>query len=174
MSQGRSHAVEGAPEQPPETSEEPAPRLRVLWGRFVALAFVIAMSFFAGWLVRLPTVDAARLRALEADLAEANARIEDLESAGRLASEPTPAPEEALRGEDNVDEQPEKETVGDKQVDPSSETYVVRAGDTLQGIADRFYEEPALADVIAEANGIEDPALIHAGLELEIPERPEL
>ena len=58
--------------------------------------------------------------------------------------------------------------------DQAGEIYVVRPGDTLQGIAAKFYEDPTLDDVIARANGIDDPTLIHAGLELRIPPRPDL
>jgi nucleoid-associated protein YgaU len=174
MSQRHSHAAEGAPEQPPKAMEQPARRLRVLWGRWVALAFMIAMSFFAGWFAAPANVDAARLHALEADLAEASARIEDLESAGLPAPKPTPSPsrEDDPRGGDFGDQPGAEKATGEQEA--PFETYVVRRGDTLQGIADRFYEDPALDDVIAKANSLEDPALIHAGLKLEIPERPEL
>jgi nucleoid-associated protein YgaU len=171
MSQRHSHAAEGAPEQPPKAKEQPARRLRVLWGRWVALAFAIAMSFLAGWWAAPVTVDAGRVRALEADLAKASARIENLESAGGQASEPAlpPNPQEAPGASDSREPSRAEAPSGRKE-----ETYVVRRGDTLQAIADRFYEDPRFDDVIARANGLQDPALIHAGLELEIPERPQL
>jgi hypothetical protein len=178
MSQRYSHAVEGVPEQPPEAMEEPGPGLRVFRGRLVALAIGIALSFFAGWLAGPREVDLARVRALEADLADARDRIDDLETAAAAEGDALPAPEPDEGAEAQETPGPgteEDEPVGEEPTEPGSfETYVVRPGDTLQGIAEQFYEDPTLDTVIAEANGIEDPTLIHSGLELQIPERPEL
>lgn len=49
------------------------------------------------------------------------------------------------------------------------ETYVVESGDTLSGIAQRFYDDANLYTLIAEANGIDNPNLIFAGQELSLP-----
>ena len=49
------------------------------------------------------------------------------------------------------------------------ETYVVESGDTLSGIAQRFYDDANLYPLIAEANGIDNPNLIFAGQELSLP-----
>lgn len=48
-------------------------------------------------------------------------------------------------------------------------TYKVKKGDTLRGIALRFYNDPAKYILIAEANEIRDPNLIKVGQVLEIP-----
>ena len=50
--------------------------------------------------------------------------------------------------------------------------YVVRHGDTLAGLAARFYENPALWRPIAIANGIDDPRRLEPGLELHVPSLP--
>ena len=50
--------------------------------------------------------------------------------------------------------------------------YVVRRGDTLAGLAARFYEDPALWRPIAIANGIDDPRRLEPGLELHVPSLP--
>lgn len=174
MSQRHSHAVEGEPEQPPEAIKESGPGLRVFWGRLVALAFAIGLSFVAGWLVAPRNVDTARLRGLEAEVADARARIGDLESA---AAETDAPPGTGFGTEARETPGPQAEDDGPVEDETSEEvpveTYVVKPGDTLQGIAQQFYEDPGLDDVIAEANGLENPALIHSGLELRIPERPE-
>ena len=55
------------------------------------------------------------------------------------------------------------------QEDPRPETYVVEAGDTLSGIAERFYGDAGIYTQIADANGIADPNLINVGQELVLP-----
>jgi hypothetical protein len=50
--------------------------------------------------------------------------------------------------------------------------HVVRRGDTLAGLAARFYENPALWRPIAIANGIDDPRRLEPGLELHVPSLP--
>ena len=50
--------------------------------------------------------------------------------------------------------------------------YVVRRGDTLAGLAARFYENPALWRPIAIANGLDDPRRLEPGLELHVPSLP--
>ena len=55
------------------------------------------------------------------------------------------------------------------QEDPRPETYVVEAGDTLSGIAERFYGDAGIYTEIADANGIADPNLINVGQELVLP-----
>jgi len=176
MSQRHSHAVEGVPEQLPEAMEEPRPRLRVFWGRIAALAFAIGLSFFAGSFAAPRDSDAARVRGLEANLVDARDRIDDLESAAAAETDAPPAPASGAGGQEAPSPQAEDDepVVKEPAEQGSVETYVVQPGDTLQGIAERFYEDPTLYKVIAEANGIVDPALIHSGLELRIPERPDL
>jgi len=51
------------------------------------------------------------------------------------------------------------------------ETYIVQAGDTLSGLARRFYGDASLYPLIAEANGIKNPHLIFTGQVLTIPRR---
>ncbi|MDL9936817.1 LysM domain-containing protein [Gordonia sp. ABSL1-1] len=55
---------------------------------------------------------------------------------------------------------------------PGGRTYTVVTGDTLSGIAQRFYGDPTLFPIIARANGIANPDLIFAGQTLTIPDRP--
>ena len=53
----------------------------------------------------------------------------------------------------------------------TQETYVVQSGDTLSGLARRFYGDASLYSLIAEANGIRNPHLIFTGQVLSIPRR---
>lgn len=132
---------------------------KVLWGRIIALALFLLVAFLLGrWSVPRDTA-AAELREARAELEAADREISSLEE--RLAAEsgaeatPTPTPEESPA-----------EAEGEEQ------TYVVKQGDTLADIAIRFYDDPTLDDLIAEANGIKDPTSIRPGMELVIPPRP--
>jgi nucleoid-associated protein YgaU len=48
-------------------------------------------------------------------------------------------------------------------------TYVVKAGDTVSGIAGLMYQDPANWRPIAEENNIDDPRKLVAGEVLAIP-----
>jgi nucleoid-associated protein YgaU len=50
-----------------------------------------------------------------------------------------------------------------------TKSYVVRSGDTLSGIADQKYNDPAHWRIIAEENHIDDPLAIQPGQLLIIP-----
>ncbi|MEV6521984.1 LysM peptidoglycan-binding domain-containing protein [Longispora sp. NPDC051575] len=52
---------------------------------------------------------------------------------------------------------------------PAAQTYTVVDGDTLWGIAERFYGDGNQYQKIASANGIANPDLINAGQTLTIP-----
>jgi hypothetical protein len=158
MTQQHSHAVEGAREGRP-ASRRTAIRTSILWTRLLAVVVLAALAFVAGWTSAPRQSSVARIRELESDLARAHERITELESVPHPWPADTPPPTE----EERVTERP-----------PAAQTYVVRPGDSLQLIADRFYEDPTLANVIARANDIDDPALIHAGQLLKVPRRPEL
>ena len=51
-------------------------------------------------------------------------------------------------------------------------TYEVQSGDTLSGIAQRFYGDPTLFGLIATVNNLADPNLIVPGQKLRIPQLP--
>jgi hypothetical protein len=50
-----------------------------------------------------------------------------------------------------------------------TKAYVVKAGDTLSGVAGMFYEDPRLWRPIAERNEIDNPRELRAGAVLTIP-----
>ncbi|MBU0671845.1 MAG: S-layer homology domain-containing protein [Candidatus Margulisbacteria bacterium] len=54
------------------------------------------------------------------------------------------------------------------------DTYIVREGDSLLGIAMRYYGDPYKYLEIAEFNNIEDPSDIHAGQKILIPDLKKL
>lgn len=59
-----------------------------------------------------------------------------------------------------------------RQTADFSKVYVVKRGDTLTGIAFRFYDNPALWRPIAIANGIGAPRALVPGQELRVPALP--
>ena len=130
---------------------------RVLWGRVLALIVFLALAF---WLGRssAPESSDTELTRVQGELQDAQDEIDDLEQ--QLAAE-----------DENASPQPTAEstpvTTGEEQ------TYVVKQGDTLRGIAIKFYGDPALASLIMEANGIEDAQSLSVGAELTIPPEPE-
>jgi nucleoid-associated protein YgaU len=136
---------------------------RVLWGRILALGVLVLVAF---WLGRqsAPSGDtsAAALADARAELALAQQENEDLEAQVTAGlAEPTAAPEPEPTAEETA-----PATTGKEQ------TYIVKSGDTLAGIALEFYGDSSLADVIAEANDIADPAEIRTGDKLIIPPEP--
>jgi nucleoid-associated protein YgaU len=172
MSHRLTHPAENGPDEPdregssPESDEgEPEPRLRVLWGRFVVLGVVLVLAFLAGRTTAPTAPSRSELEDARAQLGAAREEIERLQA--DVAEEPEPAPTVTITPEAEA-AKPAEEPAG------KGETYVVKSGDTLQGIAEKFYENPQLDDVIAEVNDIADPSLLAPGTELIIPERPEL
>lgn len=51
-------------------------------------------------------------------------------------------------------------------------THVVKKGDTLRKLADRYYGEPGKWRAIAKANKIKDPTKLKVGRKLRIPKEP--
>lgn len=133
---------------------------RVLWGRIIALIVLLAAAFWFGRSTA-PTDDRSEeLAAANGRLEQAENEIDDLEAQlaeqNATAEEPTPEP--------SAESTPAAAGEG--------ETYIVKAGDSLAAIALKFYGDSSLADVIAEANGIDDAQSIKPGDELIIPPAP--
>jgi LysM repeat protein len=61
-----------------------------------------------------------------------------------------------------------------RQTADFTKIYTATAGDTLSGIAARFYSDPQLWRPLAIANQIDDPRSLSAGQELSIPSLPYL
>lgn len=59
-----------------------------------------------------------------------------------------------------------------RQTADFTKIHVVTQGETLSGIAAKYYEDPQIWRPIAIANGLDNPADISPGLELQIPALP--
>ena len=63
-----------------------------------------------------------------------------------------------------------KET--NRQTADFSKVHLIQRGETLSGLAFRFYDDPALWRPIAIANGIDDPRQLEIGREIVVPALP--
>lgn len=63
-----------------------------------------------------------------------------------------------------------KET--NRQTADFSKVHLIQRGDTLSGLAFRFYDDPALWRPIAIANSIDDPRQLEIGREIVVPALP--
>lgn len=54
------------------------------------------------------------------------------------------------------------------------QSYIVKKGDTLSGICQKFYGNASLYPRLATANGIKNPNLIYAGHTLKMPDKSQL
>jgi nucleoid-associated protein YgaU len=156
-----------------ELQDDDPDRTRILWGRVTVLVLALGLAFFLGRTTGSVGASPTRIDELEADLAQANQNIAELEA--RLAEPETTAPEEESplpdTGGQNAGGQGTggPNTGGQGENAGRSRTYIVKAGDTLRDLAVRFYGDVDLARLIADANGIEDTSQLLIGEELEIP-----
>ena len=155
--------------------DEPSPKL--LWGRVLALAAVLLLAFLLGR-ASAPDDSADEAENLRARLAQANAQIKDLEEEVKFGAAPTPTETPAeTPGPDDTDDgtQPAGGGFGgpgrdedDNEGDEEVETYTVKEGDTLNSIAQEFFDDPSAGTCIADANDI-DPTQLTVGTEIQIP-----
>jgi nucleoid-associated protein YgaU len=92
--------------------------------------------------------------------------------AAEPAPEPTPeaAPDSGSEAAAApVSEEPPEAAPEPAPEPPAAPSYTVEAGDTLWGIAERFYGDGSKYQAIADASSIENPDLIYPGQVLTIP-----
>jgi nucleoid-associated protein YgaU len=147
----------------PETEEEweygSESRGRILWGRIVALAIALVVAFLAGRATAGRSgISQADYDRVKGDLAAARAEIANQNVGGpKVTGTPTSSPSPSLTP---------------SAAGTAGRTYVVRNGDTLRGLALKFYGDASLVDLIAQANHITDPTRVYQGMELIIPPKP--
>ncbi len=145
----------------PETDK---PGGQILWGRVAALGAGILIAFLLGRMTGGGDtgISKADLEAANAKADAAQVQIDDLQQ--QL--------DEAIAANETPDNSGDNSNSGDGSTEEKAQTYVVKSGDTLRLIAQDFYDDPELADLIADANGITDPTTLHVGQELKIPPKP--
>lgn len=133
----------------------------VVWGRVATLVFFLLLAFLAGRATAPNGVSAGELRLARQEAAEARAEVASLEA--QLEQERQLQAAVA----------PEAEEPAAPEEEEQARTYVVDRGDTLRAIAQKLYDDPALAGCVATANGIDDPKQLTPGQELVLPPEQE-
>lgn len=140
--------------------------MNILWGRVAILGVALLLAFLFGRATKGSGVPESELTAANKQVKSLQAENEDLKA--QLAAQPQVT--------EPVEAAPEEETVAPEEAADSNEivgqTYTVKSGDTLRGIAQTFYDDPELADYLAEVNNIDDPTAISVGMKLIIPDDP--
>lgn len=131
---------------------------RVLWGRVGALVFLVGWAFVLGRCSAPGGVPAEELRRVNQQLADEKSKVQRLQEQ-KASPSPSPSP---------VSENPS----ATPSPSPTSQTHIVKSGETLRGISLKYYKTPNLANVIAEANNLRGNQL-RVGQELTIPPKPE-
>jgi nucleoid-associated protein YgaU len=152
-------AAQPGPQDDWEYDTDP-PRGRILWGRILALAVALVLAFFVGRVTAggNGSISAASYQKVKRDLAAARATIAAQNAVPSPTTEVTPESTPTPEATDSAT--------------PQGTTYTVKSGDTLRGIATKFYGDSSLADLIAQANNITNPTLVHPGTKLLIPPKP--
>jgi nucleoid-associated protein YgaU len=137
---------------------ETEPRVRILWGRLIALAVALVIAFLVGRATAGGGrgISAAQYSKVKSDLAAARAEL-----AARSPA-PTTTPSVSSSPSPSASSTPGAQGT----------TYIVKPGDTLRGIAVKFYGDVTLVNLIVQANHISDPTLVHQGTKLIIPPKP--
>lgn len=128
---------------------------RVLWGRVGVLGGALVLMFLLGRCTAPDGVPPNELTSANAEIAELEARNEQLQEQIAAMSAQAPA------DEGSTDE------VEDSRA--GWQTYTVKSGDTLISIAQDVYGDGTKFNLIAEANGIDKNNKLRVGQELQIP-----
>jgi LysM repeat protein len=152
------------PDQP-SFGEERA--TNVLWGRVVTLGVVLLLVFFLGRASGGGSSD--EVDTLRDQLAAARAEIDQLESESRAPVQPSPTPSPITSPGTGAGTTPTPSPTSTAAT--TEQSYVVKSGDTLSRIANRFYGNAQLDNCIATANGITNASALTVGKTLKIPPR---
>lgn len=132
---------------------------RVLWGRVVALIALIGWAFVLGRCSAPSGVPTEELRRVNQELTRTKA---ELQEAQEQQASPSPSPSPQAATSPGPTPSPS----------PTSQTHIVKSGETLRGISLKYYKTPNLANLIAETNNVEASSL-RVGQELTIPPKPD-
>lgn len=157
----------------PYSDREPQD-VNILWGRVAALGGALLLAFLFGtWIAggdegideqqHLETVEERDRLARENE--ELQEQIDQLSQGEPPQNRPTADND----GDDEDDSGSDGD--GNDDSDRQSQIYVVRQGDTLSGVAQRFYGSSGqeARERIAEANDLEPDSTLTVGQELTIP-----
>jgi len=161
-----------------EYEDEAVSDSRVLFGRIafwsaaIILAFTLGRCTASDGVPRQELVEARQTIAAQQEQLTNASEAAAAQAAGGAQPQSSPAATTPA-----TTESPSPATASEtEEASPAAEegqTYVVQSGDTLGGIANRFYGDPALHTLIQEANDLDDGSPLQRGQELIIPPEPE-
>lgn len=147
---------------------------RILWGRIIFFGTTLFLVFLLGLLIGnnfnggiSQEMHEQKLDEVQNDMDQEVTRLQgELKLATeKLAELSAPQDQQAAAGEGDASGQASGESTG-----PTTEqTYETKKGDTLWGIAEKFYGDGSQWTVIADANGLNKDSPITAGMQLKIP-----
>ncbi len=155
--------------------------MNVLWGRVVVLGVVLLLVFLLG---RSTGGSRSELQALQDRVEAQNAEIDQLEAENRALASPSPdaagdpnAPGTVPTATPTSTASPTPSPTSRATATPTAgstaaQNYTVRPGDSLRGIANRFYGNAVYAKCIQNANNIDDARSLPVGKSLTIPPKP--
>lgn len=139
---------------------------RILWGRVIFFGTTLALVFLLGLLVGMSSGDGiapeTHEKAVKAKT-EAEQEVTQLQAELKLASEKI----NQLNAQTQAGSS--EESSGESTGPDTEQTYETKKGDTLWGIAAKFYGDGNKWIVIAEANGLTKDSPITSGMKLKIP-----
>lgn len=139
---------------------------RILWGRVIFFGTTLALVFLLGLLVGMSSGDGiapeTHEKAVKAKT-EAEQEVTQLQAELKLASEKI----NQLNAQTQAGST--GESSGESSGPDTEQTYETKKGDTLWGIAAKFYGDGNKWIVIAEANGLTKDSPITSGMKLKIP-----
>jgi nucleoid-associated protein YgaU len=124
------------------------------------LGAALLIAFFVGRASAPGGVSKGALDKVKTQLSDAQQQIQTLQAQAAAAVSASPAPS----GSASPSATPAAAA--------GSQTYTVKPGDTLRGIAQKFYGDSSLATVIEQANNITDPSQLRSGETITIPPKP--
>ncbi len=154
--------------------------MNVLWGRVVVLGVVLLLVFLLG---RSTGGSRSELQALQDRVEAQNAEIDQLEAENRSLASPSPDAAADPNAEGSPNATPTstasptatptaRATATPTAGNTETRNYTVRPGDSLRGIANRFYGNAIYAKCIQKANDIADASKLQVGRSLTIPPKP--
>jgi LysM repeat protein len=155
------------PDQP-SFGEERA--TNVLWGRVIALGVVLLLVFFLGR-ASAGGDSSEEVDTLQNQLAAARAEIDQLQAENRQQVEAPPTPVATATGTPLTSPGATPSPTGTGAA-TGERSYTVRSGDTLKGLANRFYGNAAYDKCISQANDISNPSSLRVGADIRIPAKP--
>lgn len=146
--------------------------MKILWGRVAILGAALVVMFLLGRMTSGGT-DTKALKDARAQAATLQEENDSLRSDLQTTQTELNQAQSELAAASTVETDTTTETTAaEGEGEFTGQTYIVKSGDTLTTIAEKFYNDASLDDYLAEVNNITDPTALSVGQELIIPDDP--